>query len=336
MSPTVDGACGDTVLVITADSDATAGLVTGVVEARGARVCRFDTRDFPKRVRLDAELGPQGWQGRLTTPSGAVDLAEVTAVYVRRPTAFDLPGHLSSSEVRHAGLEARFGLGGLLASLPARWCNHPAACADAAYKPRQLADFRAAGLDVPDTLLANSAEAVRRFAADHGRIVCKPIATGVLQTGDGPRAVYTRLLEPRDLADLSGVDVTAHLFQEYLSPKEFEVRLTVIGQTFLAARIDARSERARVDWRTDLSALEYQVIDTPPDVRAGVAAYMKARGLAFGCFDFVVPQQEQRNRWKVLECNAEGQWQWIAEETGLPIAESIAAWLVGDDTGHAC
>lgn len=75
-----------------------------------------------------------------------------------------------------------------------------------------------------------------------------------------------------------------------MAPKEFEVRLTVVGQTFLAAQIDAHSARARIDWRTDLPALDYRVIDTPPEVRAGVAAYMKARGLAFGCFDFIVTQ----------------------------------------------
>ncbi|MGH3623843.1 MAG: hypothetical protein ACRDQ5_18970 [Sciscionella sp.] len=49
-----------------------------------------------------------------------------------------------------------------------------------------------------------------------------------------------------------------------MAPKEFEVRLTVVGQTFLAARIDAHSARARIDWRTDLPALDYRVIDTPP------------------------------------------------------------------------
>lgn len=333
MSLTPAGDSG-TVLVITADNDATAGLVTAAVEARGGRVCRFDTKDFPRRVRLDAELGPQGWRGTLTTPNGLVELAEVSAVYVRRPGAFDLPDHLSASELRHAGLEARYGLGGLLASVPVRWCNHPSASADASYKPRQLADFRAVGLEVPDTLLTNNPEAVRRFAAAHDRIVCKPIATGVLQTGDGPRAIYTRLLEPADLADLSGVDFTAHLFQEYVAPKAFEVRLTVVGQTFLAARIDAHSDRAKVDWRTDLSACEYRVIDTPPEVRAGVSAYLKARGLVFGCFDFVVTQQNHRQVWKALECNSEGQWHWIAEETGLLIADSLAAWLLGDDTAH--
>lgn len=178
-------ASGGTVLVITADNDATASLVTAAGEARGGRVRRFDTKDFPKRVRLDAELGPRRWRGTLATPGGVFDLADVTAVYVRRPTAFDLPDHLSRSELRHAGLEARYGLGGLLASLPVRWCNHPAASADSSYKPRQLADFRAAGLDVPDTLLTNNADAVRRFAAEHSRIVCKPIATAVLQTGEG-------------------------------------------------------------------------------------------------------------------------------------------------------
>jgi ATP-grasp ribosomal peptide maturase len=326
------------ILVVTAESDMTAGLVIDVLKSKGARVCRIDTADFPQRMSLDAGLGRSGWQGTLATPGGTVRLEEVTAVYVRRPGIFDLPAHLSDAERRHAGLEARYGLGGVLTSLPVRWCNHPAASADCAYKPRQIADFRACGLTVPNTLVTNSPEALRRFSAGHERIVCKPIATGVIQTGDGPRAVYTRLLSDEDLADLSGVEYTAHLFQEYVSPKTFEVRLTVVGQRFMATRLDARSERARIDWRTDLSSVDHSVIETPPDIRAGVSAYMKLRALTYGAFDFVVTQQNHQDHWTALECNAEGQWHWIAVETGLPIAESIADWLRGkdiaDDHGH--
>jgi len=134
------------------------------------------------------------------------------------------------------------------------------------------------------------------------------------------------------------VEYTAHLFQEYVSPKTFEVRLTVVGQRFMATRLDARSERARIDWRTDLSSVDHSVIETPPDIRAGVSAYMKLRALTYGAFDFVVTQQNHQDHWTALECNAEGQWHWIAVETGLPIAESIADWLRGkdiaDDHGH--
>lgn len=32
-----------------------------------------------------------------------------------------------------------------------------------------------------------------------------------------------------------------------------------------------------------------------------------------------------------LECNAAGQWGWLAEACGLPIAEAIADELIGDN-----
>jgi hypothetical protein len=32
-----------------------------------------------------------------------------------------------------------------------------------------------------------------------------------------------------------------------------------------------------------------------------------------------------------LECNAAGQWGWLAQECGLPVAGAIADELIGDD-----
>jgi D-alanine-D-alanine ligase-like ATP-grasp enzyme len=52
---------------------------------------------------------------------------------------------------------------------------------------------------------------------------------------------------------------------------------------------------------------------------------MNITGLAFGAFDFVVTPD---NEWVVLECNPEGQWGWIEENTGLPIADAIAKYLL--------
>lgn len=86
--------------------------------------------------------------------------------------------------------------------------------------------------------------------------------------------------------------------------------------------IHAGSEKAQVDWRTDYDALRYEVIDVPDQVRAGIARYLDAAGLAFSAFDFVIGGSD--GAWHCLEANAIGAWGWLAEECGLPIAAAIA------------
>jgi ATP-grasp ribosomal peptide maturase len=318
--------CGrDTILVIAAATDPMADRVADALRARGSRFFRFDTADFPQRLQLEAELDGHGWQCTVATKDEIVNLRDVTAVYVRRPRSFEPPAHLTSAEQWHSAIESRYAWGGLLASLPdIRWCNKPSRSADAAYKPRQLADFRSCGLTTPATLLTNSPNALRRFAAKVGRVVCKSIVVGVVRTDQTAQAVYTHLLTPDDLDDLAGVEYSAHLFQEFIN-KEFDVRLTVIGDQFFAIRINAGSERACVDWRSDYQFLTYDRIETPSDVRAAVNAYLKMTGLSFGAFDFSVTPE---GVWNALEINPEGQWGWIEQETGAPITEAISTWLM--------
>jgi D-alanine-D-alanine ligase-like ATP-grasp enzyme len=51
-----------------------------------------------------------------------------------------------------------------------------------------------------------------------------------------------------------------------------------------------------------------------------MVAYLRAFGLIFGAFDFSVTPD---GRWWFLECNPAGQWGWLTEETGLPIADEL-------------
>jgi glutathione synthase/RimK-type ligase-like ATP-grasp enzyme len=51
---------------------------------------------------------------------------------------------------------------------------------------------------------------------------------------------------------------------------------------------------------------------------------MKRLGLEFGALDFIVTET---GVWYFLEVNPSGQWLWIEDLTGLPIADSIAYWL---------
>jgi hypothetical protein len=112
--------------------------------------------------------------------------------------------------------------------------------------------------------------------------------------------------------------------------KAYEVRLTVVDDKFLAARIDTTGKTAAVDWRADQDALTYTALDeVPVAVRDGVRALMTALHLRFGTLDFIV---SPTGRWWFLEVNPNGQWAWIEDATGLPITAAIADALTQEDT----
>ncbi|SFQ27967.1 hypothetical protein SAMN05421854_11081 [Amycolatopsis rubida] len=178
---------------------------------------------------------------------------------------------------------------------------------------------------MPPTLVTNDPDAVRGFAATFGDLIVKPLAESVVYESGGEALVYTRRVAPNELESLDGVELTAHLFQQFVWPKQFEARVTAVGDRLFPVAIHAGSEKAQVDWRTDYDSLRYEVIDIPDRVRAGIARYLELAGLAFSAFDFVISPDD--GAWACLEANAIGAWGWIAEECGLPIAAAIAEEL---------
>ncbi len=265
------------------------------------------------------------WSGTFTgVGDDRLDLADVSAVYYRRPADFVLPAGLSEPELRFARAQARVGVGGVLASLPARWINHPSALADAEYKPRQLAAAAAVGLSVPPTLVTNEPGAVQNFASRVGDLVVKPLADPIVEENGTYTAVWTRRLDPGDLDNLDGVEHTAHLFQQWV-PKAYEVRMTIVGRHCFPVAIHAGTPEAHIDWRRDYDALTYRAAECPHPVAAAADRFLTVFGLIYGAFDFVV---DHAGRWWFLECNGAGQWGWLAEECSLPIAAAIADELV--------
>lgn len=316
-------------LVLTHPFDPTADYVVSELNRRGAPVFRCDPGEFPQRLRVAARLDNAdtgaGWVGSLRLPERQVNLADLGCAYYRRPTGFDLPEGMGDQVRRWAAGEARIGLGGVLSALP-RWLNHPAAIAAAEYKPVQLAHARACGLSVPDTIVTNDPAAAAKFVARIGRAVYKPLTPAGITEANTHRVVFTTPLTVDDVDD--SVRLTAHLLQERID-KRYEVRLTVVDDMFLAARIDAGSDSATVDWRADYEALTYTPLaDIPSRVRAGVSALMSRLGLRFGALDFIVTPDD---RWIFLEINPNGQWAWIEDATGLPIVASIADALTREN-----
>ncbi|HEX2300099.1 MAG TPA: hypothetical protein VHH34_16575 [Pseudonocardiaceae bacterium] len=308
------------VLIVSARSDWSAERVAAVLDARGVAYRWLDLADFPQRLSLAARFDG-GWQTKLVSSGQVVDLAEVTSVFYWRPADFAMPAGMSGPELRFARAQARVAVGGLLAGLPVRWMNHPSTLADHEYKPHQLAVAARCGLVTPRTAIANNPTVLREFAHEIGDVVVKPLAEPIVAEAGTHTTVWTRRLSHADLADLTGVETTANLMQEFVV-KSHDVRVTAVGGRRFAVAITAGSEASLVDWRADYDALSYRVVDCPPQVAAGIDAYLTATGLTYGAFDFAVRGDD--GAWVYLETNAAGQWGWLAEECGLPVAEAIA------------
>ncbi|OZM81458.1 ATP-grasp ribosomal peptide maturase [Pseudonocardia sp. MH-G8] len=318
-----------TVLILAAERDFTADRMVAALKERGVPTARMDTAWLPLKATVAAKFHAGQWEGTLRAGGRRIELEGLRSVWYRSPSAFQFPPELTETERRWAMAEAKLGVGGVLAALPVRWINHPSRNADAAYKPLQLTTAARCGLNVPDTLIGNVADAVRGFAA-HGETVAKALGAPAIVEDGGRKTTFTHRLGPADLADLRGVEHTAHQFQRWV-PKAFEARLIVVGERVFAAAIRAGSAASYVDWRNDYAALRYEVVEPPTAVTAGVLAYCAALGLTYGAFDFVIRPD---GGWVFLECNPGGQYGWIEDAIDAPITETIADLLCEGNSAH--
>lgn len=315
------------VLVITADEDGSADLVSAHVRKLGGKVSRFDVADFPIDLVIDAHTSPGSrgeWSGTVSGRGAtlSVDLECLTGVYYRKPTPFRFPDGMSVVERRFAELEARAGFLGVMASVRATWINHPLTELPASYKPLQLAHAASFGLMPPRSLVSNSPDAVLRFAsALGGTVLHKGIGKDLVGPGSVPIPT-TRAVSSAELYASDGLEITSHLFQEVIE-KTHDVRVTAVGRWMCAVEIHTSS--SVLDWRTAYDEHDYAVVRVPAEVATGLRSVMKVYNLVYATFDFAV---DRSGSWRFLEMNSNGEWLWLENALGLGIGKHIAAALV--------
>ncbi len=313
-----------TVLVVTAHRDLTADVVVEALKRRGASIAQIDTGDFPIQSQLAAAISARGIEGQFKAANVEVDFSSVRSIYYRRPTRFRFPAGLSDADTLLATTEARLGFGGVLMALDVLWINHPTRVAIAEYKPVQLQIATQCGICIPRTVVTNDKTTAVQFAETvSGPVVCKTLSSLVLSEKGVPHLTYTTPIDVSAI-DPSQFATTAHLIQEWI-PKEYEARVTMVGQQAFTVAIYAGSDRSHIDWRSDYGSLKYHMIDPPEETVAAAAQFLRRLGLAFGAFDFIINPDGE---WIMLECNPAGQWLWLQDEVGVEIAAGIADLLI--------
>ncbi|MEU9553997.1 ATP-grasp ribosomal peptide maturase [Streptomyces fumanus] len=315
-----------TVLILTCAEDVTADMVVVRLHESGVPVVRLDPADLTDSVALSGEFGHGSFHGRLRAGGRLVSLGGLRSVWVRRP---GVPAARAAQPSAWLTEESGQALYGMLRGSPARWMNHPDAARRARYKPWQLRLAQECGLPVPATLITTVPGAAREFARRHPDLVVKPVSGTHPQ--DPPRAVPTSRVPPE--ADFSAVAYGPTLLQRRVA-KRADIRLTAVGGRLLAARkaTPAGADPDQVDVRFAESPEPWRPAGVPERAAAGVRAYLRGAGLAYGAFDFA---EDGDGTWWFLECNQSGQFGFVEVDTGLPIARTIADWLARPEPERA-
>ena len=305
------------ILIISSPEDVHAQAVMAELSRLGQPHRLLNLADFPMSLRLTARLDDERSDFALTFADGVrVPMAEVTAVWWRRPQAFGFPAEIKDPAHRHfVQSEAATVFQGMYQSSTALWVNNVVRDAAAAHKPWQLKLAREVGLAIPETLITNDPEEARAFWHVHpGEVIYKPF----LQTYHAWRE--TRKIQPEEEALAESVQLTPVLFQRYV-PAVCDLRVTVIGERLFAAA--ARAEQYDADIRFNVDA-KYQAHDLPAEIQGKLFDLMRRLGLEYGAADFrLTPEGE----YVFLEVNPAGQFLYIEKATEQPIAAALAEHL---------
>ncbi|MFW5415569.1 hypothetical protein J0910_02795 [Nocardiopsis sp. CNT-189] len=307
------------VLVLADTGDGEARRVARALRERGREPAWLDLSWFPRRAEVSARLGPRGWEGRIGTPEGCIGLEEVGAVFYRHLAPFDPPASLSPPERRFAEVEARFGIGGVLASLPVRWVSRPSAVADAEYKPFQLAAAARAGFAVPATWTGNHPARAAAFVSGQPEgAVYKAIMHKAFSEEGAVKTVYTAPVEAEEIDER--IAVTMHQLQQRVRGAR-DVRALVTAYGSEAVEIGYADGHPRLDYRAHYGALAYRRTRLDPGTERCCRRLLWTLGLRLGVFDLA---RTPEGRFLFYEVNPAGQWAWLEEETGAPMAGLVA------------
>ncbi|MBD9436720.1 alpha-L-glutamate ligase [Pseudoxanthomonas sp. PXM03] len=312
------------IVVISHPDDAHAMRVVRCLEERGEPVLLLDLAQLPRRATLtvDYRHGPRP-RIRYRTDDGQVHrLDQASAVWWRRPQAPDLSDvsdpqtHLFTANEWNEGLNGLWQL-----MLDARWMNDPNRDDAASRKARQLRVAAEVGLRTPRTLITSDPDEARSFISE-----LAPLDV-IYKTFSCTHAIWreTRLLQPADHAQLDTVRVAPVIFQEYVRAQA-DLRVTAVDGALFAASIAWTPRAGSIDFRRNVGEATITAEVLPADVQARLLALMERLGLTYGAIDL---RRTPEGEYYFFEVNTAGEFLFIEDRTGLPIASAIADWLAG-------
>lgn len=308
-----------TIVIVSHAADDHAAAVAECLAGAGARARLVDTGAFPLKLSLSFGISGTDRSATIGQNEQELDVADINVVWWRRPQPYVLDEAMDPTVACFAYSECHEAMAGMWHSLKARWVNPPAADEIAHHKPYQLAVAQDVGLRVPLTLITNDPDAARGFLsqAGAGRFIYKTFLAHESHWRE------TRLVTARELRLLDSVRLAPVIFQEFVEA-EADLRVTVFGQDIYAAEILTAPGSYEYDYRVDLTAVTMRPASLPEDVERALLDLMQRLGLVYGAIDL---RRTPEGQYIFLEINPAGEFLFIEDRCGLPLAAAMAKLL---------
>lgn len=314
------------IAIVTKTQDATADYVMAHMTRRGIGYIRLDSDMFganPFRFCFGHTFIPDAL---MLAKNNIMRVEDIRCVWLRRmvkPIAAVEITDLSAKAFAEQELD--FSFRWFLGALSCPVIDPEQNLLVARNKFDQLNFAQQIGLSVPPTLVTNDPGIARQFIETYGDAVVKSIAGYGRRLSNGFEATYTQRVTPEIVQKFDALRFAPVCVQAYVE-KDFELRVTIVGECIFACRIDSQiSDQTRVDWRRYDPAVPHQPYVLDSQTERKLLAMMNHYRIHFAAFDLVMTP---RGETVFLEMNPSGQFVWIEEKTGMPITDTLIDFLI--------
>lgn len=307
------------IAIITNRFDLTADLGILAIQDLGYAYARINTEDC---MPIISDFGSR--EVLIETPErGVINASDFRSIWLRRPRY--IPDGVEDNNPYRTFIndEVKSLWKNVYQELSDKyWINFPVDNERARNRIWVLEQARLAGLRTPPTLATRKRESLVEFMKAVGPIALKSIGRGFKDADRGVAAFTTVMTEVEEVPESIGP--TPVLAQKYIE-KVSDWRVTVVGDYLYPVRLLSQDiPSASVDWRKSESLVPMEPAQLTGDTVASIRLLMERLNLVFGAIDFV---ENQNGDLVFLEINSNGQWGWIQQQIGVPIASGLAKTL---------
>lgn len=248
---------------------------------------------------------------RIKTDNWDIILTEIDAIYYRKPSLPDLNNVFEKEYHSFAHKEIFALIEGIVESYSGKCLSKPSLLRVANNKIVQCSMAKRIGFKTPKSRITNSPKWAQENTATEN--IVKPISIGTINKSNSQLVVQTNIVDNK--IPMEALSYCPSYFQEFIR-KDYDLRITIVGEKIFPVKIISTDQ---VDWRSKNNSVKYEKALVPNDIILKCKQMLSDFNLSFGCFDFVVKDEE----YLFLEINANGQWAWIENELNIEISEAI-------------
>lgn len=316
------------VLIITDKCDLHADIIIEKLDSSKLTPIRLNSEDFNQKClyNFSWDRHGQACEQSLSLLDSSRSIQDIKVIWWRKPKDYDAHPEVQDPwAIKYCQDEARSFIQSLPGLFPnARWVNNYYNLRQPSRRINQIPLAMKLGINVPATLVTNQYAPIVHFLKSHSDCIIKPMDySGFLHEGE-QYACFTRHINLETVESLRESIHLAPVFIQKRIEKCAEYRVTLIGKKSFVCRIEAthlNDVDVNLDWRaTSPDKLNHFEDSLPKEYINKLHEMLRLLGLNFGAFDVI---RDNAGDLYFIELNPNGQWYWVEQLTGMPMADAM-------------